>query len=163
MFPDTFAIQGAVKYRLRRTIGGRNQIKIVLLAVLDQHGNGRFCLAGLVLWTLLMYRTLSPAVLSRADAELPHSVCYQTGEFSAYVTESLLLLVTGAVLRVISLDKIISMKIKRSNMYKANYSYYLEIVTREKTYRPSFQRNYRNPDAEQVIADLIREVERRKG
>ena len=67
-----------------------------------------FCLAGLLLWTLLMYRTLSPAVLSRADAELPHSVCYQTGEFSAYVTESLLLLVTGAVLRVISLDKIIS-------------------------------------------------------
>lgn len=60
---------------------------------------------------------------------------------------AVLLIVTGAVLRVIRLDRITAMRIKRTYLYGTS-CYCLEIETKGKIYRPSFHKNHVKQDSE---------------
>lgn len=115
----------------------------------------------LLLWARLIYRGLSQRDLERAESELTDSICFQAGGFSAYVTKSFLLIVTGAVLRVIRLDRITAMRIKRTYLYGTS-CFCLEIETEGKIYRPSFHKNHVKQDSERMIKALICEVKKRQ-
>lgn len=74
---------------------------------------------------------------------------------------AVLLIVTGAVLRVIRLDRITAMRIKRTYLYGTS-CYCLEIETKGKIYRPSFHKNHVKQDSERMIKALICEVKKRQ-